>query len=122
MELITQNIADPAVAGLYVNVQRGETSVTNPEDGSLPQIFSIIPAPGAGVQVARQRYSSLSPEKPIQTDDELGRLFLAASRVHQHFAPLYEKHPNLLTLDLAFKFHGLDRDLFIKQARPYIQR
>lgn len=116
--LVTQNIADPTVAGMYVNVQLGEVSVTNPVSGALPEIFSIVPAP-AGVQVARQRYSSLSPDVPILSQSEIVTLFLAANDVRQHFAPLYGVDPSTLALELEFKLTSPDRALVIKQARPY---
>jgi len=117
--LITQNIADPLIVGMYVNVQLGEVPVTNPEDGALPEVFSILPRPGGGIQVARQRFSSLSPDKPLLSDDEVVSLFLASAKVHKHFAPLYGKNESTLAMDLEFKFHGAERALFIKQARPY---
>jgi len=117
--LITQNIADPFVAGMYVNVQLGEVAVTNPEGGALAEIFSIFPAPGMNVQVARQRYSSLSPGKPIMSDAEVLALWLAAYKVQNHFALLYGKDPHGLALDLEFKLTAPDRALVIKQVRPY---
>jgi hypothetical protein len=116
--LITQNLADPGVAGLYVNVQKGEVPVTNPEGGATPEIFSILPAP-AGLQVARQCYSSLSPDTPLLSTAELGALFLAAMKVQDHFAPLYGQSPAAMALDIEFKFHGPQRALLIKQVRPY---
>jgi pyruvate, water dikinase len=120
--LITQNITNPGVAGMYVNVQLGEVSVTNPEDGALPEVFSILPAPDGGVQVARQRLSSLSPDEPLLSDGEVAELYRAAARVETHFAPLYDQDSSELTLDLEFKFHGPERALIIKQARPYATR
>ena len=116
--LITQNIADPNVIGMYLNVQKGEVSVTNPEDGAVPEVLSIIPSP-TGVQVARQRFSSLSPDTPLLSDGEIAQLYLAASQVQSHFAPLYGKDPEVLALDIEFKFHGPGRKLIFKQVRPY---
>jgi hypothetical protein len=116
--LVTQNIADPTVEGMYVNVQLGEVSVTNPDNGALPEVFSIIAAPD-GVQVARQRFSSLSPDEPILSVAEIGTLFYAAHEVRDHFAGLYGRSPNALALDLEFKLTNPDRSLVIKQARPY---
>ncbi len=116
--LITQNIADLSVAGMYVNVQQGEVSVTNPEGGELPEIFSIIPAP-LGIQVARQRYSSLSPDAPIMTDAEVRELYQTAADVQDYFAALYGVSPVTLALDIEFKLEGADRHLAFKQARPY---
>ena len=123
--LITENIVDPIVAGLYVNVQAGEVSVTNPTDGALPEVFSIIPAPG-GLQVARVRYSSLSPDQPLLALAEVWGLYLAigdtenADSVRSHFLPLYGKDPEAyFPLDVEFKLHGPERALYLKQVRPY---
>jgi len=116
--LITENIVDPTVAGMYVNVQLGETSVTNPTDGALPEVFSIVPGPD-GLQVARVRYSSLSPDQPLLNLLEVWGLYLAATEVLEHFAPLYGKPTVGFPLDLEFKFHGPERALFLKQVRPY---
>ncbi len=118
--LITQNIADPMVAGMYVNVQLGEVPVTNPENGAVPEVFSIIPAPSFGTQVVRLAYSNLSPDTPILRDGEIAELYEAAQKVQDHFAKLYRQSPQLLALDLEFKFHGPERALFIKQARPFL--
>ena len=117
--IITQNIADPFTRGMYVNVQKGEVSVTNPTEGAVPEIFSILQAP-KGVQVARQRYSSLSPDAPLLTDAEVGALYTAAFQAHEHFAPLYGKVSDLVAFDIEFKFHGPERKLFFKQLRPYV--
>ncbi|MBI5542318.1 MAG: hypothetical protein HY901_00390 [Deltaproteobacteria bacterium] len=118
--LITQNIAEPTVAGMYVNVQKGEVSVTNPTDGAIPEVFSILPAP-AGLQVARQRFSSLSPTAPLLSDTEISALYAAANKAQRHFAPLYQKSPEELALDIEFKFDGPERRLVLKQARPYFE-
>jgi pyruvate,water dikinase len=120
--LITQNIADPSVAGMYANVQLGEVSVTNPPSGALPEVISIIASPPGGTQVARQRLSSLSPDAPILSDAEIATLYLAASTVQYHFAELYGQSPNVLALDLEFKLTAPDRSLVIKQVRPYAQQ
>ncbi len=116
--LITQNIADPFAVGMYVNIQKGEVSVTNPEGSETPEVFTIVPGP-AGVQVARQRFSSLSPVTPLLTDAEVLALYKAAAKVQTHFAPLYKMPEYNLALDIEFKFHGPNRDLIVKQVRPY---
>lgn len=120
--LITRNIANPGSQGLYVNVQQGEVEVTNPENGAVPEIFSIVPGPSGVVQVVRQRFSSLSPGAPLLEDSEVSALADAAERVHAHFAELYGGKAGEFALDLEFKFHGPSRQLLIKQARPYVTR
>jgi len=117
--LITRNLAGSTVGGMYVNVQLGEVPVTNPYGGVIPEIFSIVPGPGGGVQVSRQRFSSLSPGVPLMTAAEIDELHGMADDVQEVFAPYYDKSPHNITYDLEFKVHGPDRKLFIKQARPY---
>jgi hypothetical protein len=118
--LITQNIADPSVAGMYVNVQAGEMPVTNPEDGAIPEIFSILPGDSTGeVQVARLSYSSLSPSTPLLSTAEVLALHQAATAVQEHMAVLYEESPYSLALDIEFKFTGPERRLILKQVRPF---
>jgi pyruvate,water dikinase len=114
--LITQDLANPVAPGFYVNVQAGEVEVTNPANGAIPEVFSIIAAPRQGFQVVRQRFSSLSPGRPLLDDAEVARLATAASQVEQHFAAFYPERP---PLDLEFKFNGPERRMLIKQARPY---
>ncbi len=117
--LITQNIADPTVYGMYVNVQAGEIAVTNPEPDTMPEIFTIIPAPGGGVQVSRQRFSSLSPNVPVMTEKEISALYDAGRKARSHFAKLYGVDEATFALDIEFKLFGPERKLILKQARPY---
>ena len=116
--LITKNIADPGIDGFYVNVQPGETPVTNPEDGSLPEIFTIIEG-----TVIRQRYSSLLPDTPVMTEREIDELFAIASQVNNRFTALYGKDPwdPSFALELEFKLDTPDRSVWIKQVRPYVK-
>jgi pyruvate,water dikinase len=115
--LISANIADPLVYGMYVNVQKGEHSVTNPTDGALPEAFSIIDGP-AGVQVARQRFSTLSPEHPLLAGDETEVLYRAAAKARAHFEPLYGLESGQLILEMEFKLTP-EHQIVFKQARPY---
>ena len=98
--LITENIADPTVYGMYVNVQKGEESVTNPTKGALPEIFSILA--DTGYRVSRQRFSSLSPDKPLLSDSEVASLYQAVDKARTHFAELYGQSAGLLILDMEF--------------------
>jgi hypothetical protein len=114
--LITANIADPTVYGMYVNVQKGEESVTNPTGGALPEIFTILG--DTGYQVVRQRFSSLSPSTPLLADAEVAALYQAADKARAHFAPLYGETPEQLILDMEFKLTP-EHQIVFKQARPY---
>ena len=120
--IITQNIADYSIAGIYANIQVGETSITNPEGGELPEIISIIesPPPQRGVQSVLLQHSSLSPDSLILTDGEIYALYQFVQKIQYRFAALYDKHPDALALDIEFKVMGEDRTLVFKQVRPYV--
>jgi len=111
--LITENIADPKIAGMYVNVQKGEEAVTNPTGGALPEIFSILS--DTGYDVARQRFSSLSPGTPLLSGAEIASLFQAADVARQHFSRLYGR---AVIQDIEFQLTP-DHLIVFKQARPY---
>ena len=120
--VITQNIADYSIAGIYANIQVGETSITNPEGGELPEIISIIesPAPQRGVQSVLLQHSSLSPDSLILTDGEIYQLYQYVQKIQNRFATLYNEYPDALALDVEFKVMGPDRKLIFKQVRPYV--
>jgi hypothetical protein len=111
--LITENIADSKVAGMYVNVQQGEEAVTNPTGGALPEIFAILS--DTGYDVARQRFSSLSPGTPLLSNAEIASLFQAGDLARQHFSTLYGRP---VILDIEFKLTP-EHVIVLKQARPY---
>jgi Phosphoenolpyruvate synthase/pyruvate phosphate dikinase len=120
--IITQNIADYSVAGIYANIQVGETSVTNPEGGELPEIISIIPSPPPqrGVQSVLLQHSTLCPDSLILNSGEIYVLYRTVKLIQDHFASLYKKNADALALDIEFKVMGEDRRMVFKQVRPYI--
>ena len=120
--IITQNIADYSVAGIYANIQVGETSITNPEGGELPEIISIIPSPPPqrGVQSVILQHSSLCPDSTILNSGEIYILYQYTHMIQDHFASLYKMNSDAIALDIEFKVMGEDRHFVFKQVRPYI--
>ena len=120
--IITQNIADLSVAGIYANIQVGETSITNPEGGELPEIISIIPSPPPqrGVQSVLLQHSSLCPDSTILNSGEIYMLYQTVRMIQDRFASLYKKNSDAIALDIEFKVMGEDRHFVFKQVRPYI--
>lgn len=114
--LITENIADPSIYGMYVNVQLGELSVTNPASGILPEVFSILG--DTNHEVSRQRFSTLSPNMPILSETEVESLYRAGDLARRHFSQLYGRGVGQLILDIEFKLTQ-ERTIVFKQARPY---
>lgn len=117
--VITQNIADFSVAGIYVNVQKGETSITNPEGKAWPEIFSVVPSL-SGVQTVLLQYSTLSSDRTILDDREVTELYKSVMMIQKHFAKLYGVSTDVLALDIEFKVMGEDRKFYFKQVRPYV--
>ena len=118
--IITQNIADYSVAGIYANIQLGETSITNPEGGERPEIISIIPSAGLGAQSVLLQHSTLSPDALILTDKEINELYQTVQKIQRYFAKLYNEYPDAFALDIEFKVMGPERKLIYKQVRPYV--
>lgn len=118
--IITQNIADNSVAGIYANIQLGETSITNPEGGERPEIISIIPSAGLGAQSVLLQHSTLSPDALILTDKEINELYQTVQKIQRYFAKLYNEYPDAFALDIEFKVMGPERKLIYKQVRPYV--
>ncbi|MGC4065129.1 MAG: PEP/pyruvate-binding domain-containing protein [Polyangiaceae bacterium] len=116
--IISDNLLSKGATGYYVNVQAGEVSVTNPEGGAVPEIVTIDVGTSEPT-VIRQRYSSLSPNRALMSDEELAQLARTVQGIVSHFAPLYGKPESALALDLEFKLVGKERRLLIKQVRPY---
>lgn len=117
--VISQNIADFSVAGIYVNVQKGETSITNPEGKARPEIFSVVPSL-SGVQTVLLQYSTLSSDRTILDDREVTELYKSVMMIQKHFAKLYGVSTDVLALDIEFKVMGEDRKFYFKQVRPYV--
>jgi len=122
--IITKNVSDPTSWGYYVNVQKGEESVTNPVGGITPEAFtvywnSVLVNNKWKLQalVDRSQYSSLSPDAALMDDTEIARLTQAMNWAHSHFKGLYGK--DVTAFDAEFKLYGKNRDLYIKQIRPY---
>ena len=118
--IITQNIADYSVAGIYANIQLGETSITNPEGGERPEIISIIPSKQGRVQSVLLQHSTLSPDALILSDSEINELYQIVQKIQKKFAKLYNEFPDAFALDIEFKVMGKERKLVFKQVRPYI--
>jgi hypothetical protein len=117
--LITGGVAPCGAGQTYVNVQLGEESVTNPTGNSIPEAYCVVPGANAEVQAAVLAYSSLSPEQSLLSQAEVVQLEELSQQVVKHFASLYGAPVSATSLDMEFKFSGEDRQLLIKQVRPF---
>jgi hypothetical protein len=120
--LITANLVDPASWGYYINAQKGEESVTNPLGGITPEVlvaFWDIVQGQFVPRIRRLQWSSLSPSVALADDNEYGHLTRAVWEAEQHFAKLYGKKTDEIAFELDWKLHDPQRNLYIKQIRPF---
>jgi pyruvate,water dikinase len=143
--LITRDLIRPDSWGFYLNAQKGEESVTNPTQGITPEVATVIWSylpPACDVTlctaktpacseynpacegkfvpaVSRFAWSSLSPDVPVVTDEEIGVLIQAVLIAQDALAPQYGKTPATLAFDLEWKVDADDGRVYLKQIRPF---
>ena len=127
--IITKNLANPTSWGFYVNLQKGEESVTNPVGDITPEVFSLLWTGDWAVDplhlkpvINRLRFSSLSPGVALMSLQETGELLMALYAAHQHFAKKYDKDTDKIAFDAEIKVHNDadgQRRFYVKQIRPY---
>ncbi len=120
---VTKNIYDPNWPGFYVNVQAGESLVTNPDAGVTPDEFLVARlGPRGEYEIQFIRHSTLLPEgqATIMTEAQTNELVQYMERIQSHFARVYDRENDpTFAMDIEFKV-TVDNRLVIKQARPWI--
>lgn len=122
--LVTANLPDPTSWGYTVNAQKGEASVTNPENGITPEVFvvywnQVCSTCPLEPYVQRLQFSSLSPGEPLLDDSRIKTLTSAAHWIQSHFANKYKMLPADLPLEMEWKLHDAERNIYLKQVRPF---
>lgn len=117
---ITRNVIAPLSHGFYINAQIGELSVVLPETGDLPEqlIYKLFTVPDI-VVLGR---STATEGAPVLEVRETHRLACALSAIHNHFIQHYRQTIDVtnFAVDVEWKLVGPNRELRIKQARPWI--
>ena len=116
---LTGNPVDPDDNRYQVTVQPGEASVVLPEPGEVPELDLVAIESDGTVSVTRARASSLSPERPVMSEEELGQLARILSSLNSAWDPPPPFFPDLVRLNIEFKVSP-ERRLFIKQVRPFV--
>lgn len=117
---VARNILDPIRTDqYYFNSQAGEASVTNPAPGVVTEQL-IYQWPPRTPTLTYHSYSSLVDNRVI-TSSEVRALACSMDAIQTHFRNLLDpqKQNRWFTMESEFKFHGAERQLIIKQARPY---
>ncbi|WP_426474535.1 PEP/pyruvate-binding domain-containing protein [Chryseobacterium balustinum] len=122
--LVTRNLYRDRYAGITVNVQLGEESVVKPEPGVTCDEFYCHNFNGFGSFVVDYRStSSLNSGKPILTETEIKKLFDISPVLERKLYLLWQKRKmakRSYPLDIEFKYLGDEKELYIKQARAYM--
>jgi hypothetical protein len=117
---ITKNVVDPSRFGYYVNAQVGEISIVNPEGDFVPEqlLYKAFVPPEVTV-LAR---SSVTAGQPVMSEQEVFRLACVIGAAHNRFRDHYADviDPKDFALDVEFKIDGPNRDVIVKQARPWL--
>lgn len=122
--LVTRNLYRDQYAGITVNVQLGEESVVKPEPGVTCDEFYCHNFNYLGSFVVDYRStSSLNNGKPILTETEIKKLFDISPVLERKLYLLWQKRKmakRSYPLDIEFKYLGDEKQLYIKQARAYM--
>jgi len=120
--VITKNIFRQNFSGITVNVQKGENSVVKPEKGEICEQFVAYHFNSGtnddDFDVDYTSNSNLNDNEPLLSRKEMSRLFMVSKKIEEKMYRYWRKslfHP----VDIEFKIVGENRDLYIKQVRPF---
>jgi hypothetical protein len=120
---VTKNIYDPNWPGFYVNVQVGESLVTNPDAGATPDEFLVARlGPQGEYETQYVQHSSLLPsgQESVLSRAQVRELVRTMERIQSHFAQVYGKQDDKsFAMDIEFKIDAGGK-LIVKQARPWV--
>jgi hypothetical protein len=120
---VTKNPYDPHFPGFYVNVQVGESLVTNPDPSATPDEL-LISAIGEHGEYETQyiRHSTLTEGgAPVMTPAQIAALTGLLETIQQRFAVLYGRQDDRgFAMDVEFKVDAAGA-LAVKQARPWVE-
>lgn len=119
---VTKNPYDPDWPGFYVNVQVGESLVTNPDPDATPdEILISAIGPQGEYETQYIRRSTLTQDgRPVLSAEQLAVLTQALETIQARFRVVYGKQDDAaFAMDVEFKF-GADGGLVVKQARPWV--
>ena len=119
---VSKNLIDPNWRGYYVNVQKGEQLITNPDQSVIPEEFLIASLMGlTRYEIQHVTWSSLQPARTsLLTTAQAWDLADRLSAIQNRFRALYNASSDpAFAMEIEFKITK-DNKLFIKQARPWV--
>jgi len=120
--IITKNIFRENFPGITVNVQKGENSVVKPEKGEICEQFVAYHfndgKDDTDFDIDYTSNSNLNNNEPLLSRKEMSNIFNVSKKIETKMYRYWRKnqfHP----VDIEFKIVGEERDLYIKQVRPF---
>ena len=129
--VITKNLYRNNYRGFVINAQFGETSVVNPPDGTTCEQMICYSDKndsfyGKKNIVEYLSYSNILPDTidQVLSTNEVTLLTREISQIKKAYYDKFHKKSNNDTyynygLDLEFKIYGPERQIYIKQVRPF---
>lgn len=119
---VTKNLIDPNWTGYYVNVQKGEELVTNPDGSVIPEEFLVASLLGTDrYEIQHVTWSSLMPpQTSLLTPEQVWELADSMGLIQSRFRSLYAPSDPGFAMEIEFKI-TVDNRLVIKQARPWVE-
>lgn len=140
--VVTKNMAGDSRYpgyGVYIEAQRGDDhSVANPEPGVKPMRVLVLVDQNDKLNMAKYdvkvlQNSNIADDNkailpqdnptPVMSADEIKDLVYQSLKAEAHFGPTLDPQNKNFSLDLEFKVDAEDtgkRQIYLKQARPYI--
>ncbi|KAF2335001.1 PEP/pyruvate-binding domain-containing protein [Flavobacterium daemonense] len=120
--VITKNIFRRNFPGITVNIQKGENSVVKPEKGEICEQFIAYHfndgKDETDFDVDYTSNSNLNNNEPLLSRKEMNRLYDVSKKIETKMYRYWKKNRSN-PIDLEFKIVGENRDLYIKQVRPF---
>lgn len=120
---VTKNPYDPNWPGFYVNVQVGESLVTNPDPNATPDEL-LISAIGEHGEHETQyiRHSTVTAGgAPVMTREQITGLTALLETIQERFKVIYGREEDKgFAMDVEFKVDAAGK-LAVKQARPWVE-
>jgi len=115
--VITKNLYNQYNPAFIINVQVGEISITNPEEGYVPDQIIRYTFDNIIEYINHSNVPGMEG-KTVLTDSEIGELYTYCLEIHNHYCRL---NSGCLPLDIEFKVDLVNgvRKIYIKQARIY---
>ena len=119
---VTKNIFNSDPDGFYINVQSGQSLVTNPDSEALPDEL-VLSASGANKEHEIQtiRRSNLVPAgQSVMRTEQVFELISQCEKIHAHFKTRYQAEADdAFAMEIEF-LTTADGTLKVMQARPWL--